>query len=92
MKVIVEGLVLQNDGERILVGRNVPTEIYEGLEFPVAYDLALTLNSCFYRGLDFSGFDPGDWVVIETNGIEMKSFPPQANALKIDHKKIVLED
>ena len=92
MKVVIEGLVLQKEENCILVARNVSTEVYEGLTFPLEYDVALTLNSCFYRGLDFDGFKPGDWVMIETNGIEMKSFPPQATALKIEHKKIVLED
>lgn len=83
LNVILDAVVLANEGDRILVARNVDEETYRSLDFNTENWYKEDLNLCCYHYHNLSKFQVGDRIKITTNGIEMRSFPPQANAIRI---------
>lgn len=83
----IEAVVLVNEGDRVLVARNVDDAKYDTLDFNTENWFKEDLNLCFYHYHNLGKFSVGDRVKIITNGIEMRSFPPQANAIRITKKR-----
>lgn len=85
--LIVIGIVLSKDKDRILVAKNIDREAYKDLDHSKEHYLDQNLNLTYYRSQDIERIEPGDMVEIKTNGIEAMSYPGQATALKIIKKR-----
>lgn len=83
LNVIIEAVILANEGDRVLVARNVDEAKYQTLDFTTVNWFKEDLDLCCYHYYNLEKFEVGDRVKITTNGIEMRSFPPQANAIRI---------
>ena len=85
--LVVKGVVLSKDRDRILVAKNIDREAYMALDHSKDHYLDQNLNLTYYRSDDIERLEPGDLVEIKTNGIEAMSYPGQATALKITKKR-----
>lgn len=83
----IDAVVLANEGDRVLVARNVDEETYRSLDFSTENWYKSDLDLCLYHYYNLGKFSVGDRIRIITNGIEMRSFPPQANAIRITKVK-----